>query len=212
MKKVILILTALILCISMVSCDGASKSVLDKGDEIVSLVSEMVKSDEYANIMFNNISAYDELLSEIKATDFSKITAIYEIEISQDELIELLASNNGEIDKLPKSLKDRLVQGLGSSLVSRINSQAGTDELVISSVFNASKCFVDKSIKGNQYLLYVFESGYSMLISFTPHEDGAVTASGSLILNDTLKFDTADEVESSFMVLGIKTINATKLK
>lgn len=212
MKKLILILTVLILCTSMVSCGGASKSVLGKGNEIVSLVSEMVKSDEYANIMFNNISAYDETLSELKATDFSKITAIYELEISQDELIELLASNNGDIDKLPQSLKNRLISGLGSSLVSRFNSQAGTDELVISSVFNASKCFVDKSIKENQYLLYVFESGYSMLISFIPHEDGAVTASGSLILNDTLKFDTAEDVESSFMVLGIKTINATKLK
>lgn len=212
MKKVILILTVLIICISMVSCNGASKSVLDKGDEIVALVSEMVKSDEYANIMLGNVSAYDELLSELKVADFSKVTAIYELKISQDELIEMLVSNNGDVDKLPKALKDRLVRGLGSSLVSRINSQAGIEELAISSLFNASKCYVDKSIKKTQYLLYVFESGYSMLISFVPHEDGAVTASGSLILNDALELDAADQVESSLKALGINTITATKLK
>lgn len=212
MKKALLILMAFILSIGMGSCEDGSKAALNKGNEVVALVSEMVKSDEYANIMLNNISAYDEMLSELKATDFSKITAVYELEISQDELIELLASNNGDIDKLPKSLKDRLVQGLGASLVSRINSQAGTDELVISSLFNASKCFVDKNIKENQYLLYVFESGYSMLVSFIPHEDGAVTASGSLILNDMLEFDAADKAEASFKALGIKEITATKLK
>lgn len=212
MKKALLILTAFILCIGMVSCNGASKSVLDKGDEIVDLVSEMIKSDEYANIMLGNVSAYDEFLSELKAADFSKVTAIYELKVSQDELIELLASNNGDIDKLPKSLKDRLVRGLGSSLVSRINSQAGIEELAISSLFNASKCYVDKSIKETQYLLYVFESGYSMLISFVPHEDGAVTASGSLVLNDMLAYETADKVEASFKASGINTITATKLK
>lgn len=212
MKKVILILTVLVLCISMVSCSGASKSALDRGDEIVELVSEMIKSDEYINIILGNVSLYDEMLAEIKSMDFSKVTAIYELKFSQDELIEIMAANRGNIDKLPKSLKDRFVQGLGSSLISRINSQAGTDELLISSVFNASKCFVDKSIKENQYLLYVFESGYSMLISFIPHEDGAVTASGSLILNDSLELDNADQIEASLKALGIKTITATKLK
>ncbi|MBE6684400.1 MAG: hypothetical protein E7592_01960 [Ruminococcaceae bacterium] len=212
MKKFILILTALILCISMVSCDGSSKSALDRGDEIVELVSEMVKSDEYINIMLGNVSLYDEILAEIKAMDFSKVTAIYDLKVSQDELIEIMGANRGDIDKLPKSLKDRFVRGLGSSLASHINSKAGTEELVISSLFNASKCYVDKSIKENQYLLYVFESGYSMLISFIPHEDGAVTASGSLILKDMLEFDTADKVEASFIALGIKTITATKLK
>ena len=51
-----------------------------------------------------------------------------------------------------------------------------------------------------------------MLISFVPHEDGAVTASGSLILNDRLELDTADKIEASLKALGINTITATKLK
>ena len=212
MKKVILILTVLVICISMVSCSGASKSALDRGDEIVGLVSEMVKSDEYVNIILGNVSLYDEMLAEIKSMDFSKVTAIYELKVSQDELVKILAANRGNIDKLPKSLKDRLVRGLGSSLASYINSKTSTEKIVMSSVFNASKCFVDKSIKENQYLLYVFESGYSMLISFIPHEDGAVTASGSLILNDSLELDNADQIEASLKALGIKTITATKLK
>lgn len=212
MKKFILILTVLILCISMISCNFATESVIDRGDEIVELVSEMVKSDEYINIMLGNVSLYDEILAEIKAIDFSKVSAIYELKFSQDELIEMLPSSNGDVDKLPKVLKDRLVRGLSSALVSRINSRAGIEELAISSVFNASKCYVDKSIKENQYLLYVFESGCSMLISFVPHEDGAVTASGSLILNDSLEYDSADQIEASFKALGINTITATKLK
>lgn len=211
MKKSILILTVLILCVSMISCDGASESMIDRGDEIVELVSEMVNSDEYINIMLGNVSAYEDLLSEIREIDFSRAT-IYELKASEDELVELLTAKRGDADKLPKSLKDKLVCGLGSSFASYINLGTSTEKIVMSSVFNASKSFVDKSIKENQYLLYVFESGYSMLISFVPHEDGAVTASGSLILNDRLELDTADKIEASLKALGINTITATKLK
>lgn len=212
MKKVILILTVLVLFISMISCSGASKSALDRGDEIVELVSEMIKSDEYINIILGNVSLYDEMLAEIKSMDFSKVTAIYELKVSEDELIELLTAKRGDANKLSESLQDKLVDGLGSSFASYINLGTSTEKMVMSSVFNASKCFVDKSIKENQYLLYVFESGYSMLISFIPHEDGAVTASGSLILNDRLELDNADQIEASLKALGIKTITATKLK
>ena len=211
MKKIILILTALILCTSMISCDGASESVIDRGDEIVGLVSEMVKSDEYINIMLGNVSAYEDLLSEIREIDFSS-AAIYELKVSEDELVELLTAKRGDADKLSESLKDKLVCGLGASFASYINIGTSTEKIIMSSVFNASKSFVDKSIKENQYLLYVFESGCSMLISFVPHEDGAVTASGSLILNDRLEFGTADQVEASLKVLGINTITVTKLK
>ena len=211
MKKSILILTVLVLCISMVSCNGASKSALDRGDEIVELVSEMVNSDEYINIMLGNVSACEDLLSEIREVEFSS-AAIYELKVSEDELIELLTAKRGDANKLSESLQDKLVDGLGSSFASYINLGTSTEKMVMSSVFNASKCFVDKSIKENQYLLYVFESGYSMLISFVPHEDGAVTASGNLILNDRLELDTADQVEASLKFLGINTITATKLK
>lgn len=211
MKKSILILTVLLLCVSMISCDGASESVINRGDEIVGLVSEMVNSDEYINIMLGNVSAYEDLLSEIREIDFSRAT-IYELKASEDELVELLTAKRGDADKLPESLKDKLVCGLGSSFASYINLGTSTEKIVMSSVFNASKSFVDKSIKENQYLLYVFEAGYSMLISFVPHEDGAVTASGSLILNDRLELDTADKIEASLKALGINTITATKLK
>lgn len=211
MKKSILILTVLLLCVSMISCDGASESVIDRGDEIVELVSEMVNSDEYINIMLGNVSAYEDLLSEIREVEFSS-AAIYELKVSEDELIELLTAKRGDANKLSKSLQDKLVDGLGSSFASYINLGTSTEKMVMSSVFNASKCFVDKSIKENQYLLYVFESGYSMLISFVPHEDGAVVASGNLILNDRLELDTADQVEASLKFLGINTITATKLK
>jgi len=211
MKKSILILTVLLLCVSMISCDGASESVIDRGDEIVELVSEMVNSDEYINIMLGNVSAYEDLLSEIREIDFSRAT-IYELKASEDELVELLTAKRGDADKLSESLKDKLVCGLGSSFASYINLGTSTEKVIISSVFNTSKSFVDKSIKENQYLLYVFESGYSMLISFVPHEDGAVVASGSLILNDSLELDNADQIEASLKALGIKTITATKLK
>lgn len=212
MKRALLIIAVLAICFGMMSCGGASGSELDRGGEIVDIVSEMVKNEDYAKAMLGNIGLYDEAFDEVKNIDFTKISAIYELEFSVDDLLKELVAKNGSIDNLSGHLKDRLVSGIGSSIASHVNSKAGTDNVVASSVFSANKVFVDKTIKENKYLLYAFESGCSMLVSFVPHEDGAVVATGMLILNEDLACESADQVTSSFKAFGLDSITANKIK
>jgi hypothetical protein len=193
----------------MVSCVGTSSAALDKGDDMVDLVSQMVKSDECVKVMIGNANAYDKVLSEIKAEGFFDVSAVYEVSFSWDELI---SPNRVVIDDIPKDVVQRLTQGSGASLVSHINSRADSERMVVSSVFGVSGCFVDKSIKEPKYLLYAFDSGYSMLISFYPDDDGAVLVAGNLILNDDFKVDNADSIEASFKSFGIDDVTVKKIR
>ena len=196
----------------MMSCGSASKSYLDRGGEIVETVSQMVNNEDYAKVMLGNVGLYDEVLEKVKNVDFTKTAAVYELSFPEEDLLKELVARNGSIDNLSRPLKDKLISGIGSSIASHVNSKAGSGNVIVSSVFSASKVFVDKSIKENKYLLYVFEPGCSMLISLIPNEDGAVVATGMLILNEDLACESADQVTSSFKTLGLDSITANKIK
>ena len=127
-------------------------------------------------------------------------------------MLKKLYSQNVDVEKLPESIKNKISQGLGRSLATFVNSKAGPDEVAVSSIFSAEDCFVDESIKENKYLLYVFEPGCSMLISLVPREDGAVTSSGTLILNDAFKSESNEQIEASFKELGCGEISAKEIK
>ena len=212
MKKLLLIFTVCLLCLTAVSCDTPTKSLVERGDEIVSMVAEMVNSEEYVQAMIGNVNAYEEQISRVKAVDFSNPSAKYELEFDVDELMKKLANGKFDFEKLSEPFKDKISAGVGNSLASAVTSKSGSDKLVVASIFNATKCFVDESIKENEYLLYVFEPGCSMLISFVPHEDGAVSASGVLVLNDDFKTDSEEQIEQSFKELGCGEISVNKIK
>ena len=116
MKKLLLFFVVCILCSTAVSCDAPSKSLTQRGDEIVSAVAEIVNSEEYVQAMVGNVYAYNEQISMVKAVDFSKVSAQYELEFSQDELLKKLYSQNVDVEKLPESIKNKISQGLGRSL------------------------------------------------------------------------------------------------
>lgn len=212
MKRALLIIAVLAICFGMMSCGSTSTSYLDRGGEIVDIVSEMVKNEDYAKAMLGNVGLYDEVLEKVKNVDFTKTAAVYELSFPEEDLLKELVARNGSIDNLSRPLKDKLISGIGSSIASHVNSKAGSGNVIVSSVFSASKVFVDKNIKENKYLLYVFEPGCSMLISLIPNEDGAVAATGMLILNEDLVCESADQVTSSFKTLGLDSITANKIK
>ena len=212
MKKLLLLVVVCFLCLIVGSCDAPTRSFTEYGDEVVAMVSEMANNDEYIRAMIGNISGYDEEFSKVKTIDFSNPSAKYELEIDLDELMKKLSNGKYDFEKLSEPLQDKISAGLGNSLASAVTSKSGSDKLVVASILSAGKCFVDESIKESKYLLYVFEPGCSMLISFVPGEGGAVSASGVLILNDNFKTDSEEQIELSFKELGCGEISASQIK
>ena len=212
MKKLLSVFLLFALCLCAVSCDGSTVSREARGEELTSLVDEMVKSDSFIKMYFNGINVYDELIADIRKADYRVADAIYRLDFSENEAFEKLVNQSLELDGMSERLKKRIVGSLGSVIAAELNSSATSHAVALSSVFTASINFVDKSVAENEYYIYTFDGGYPMFIVFTPHEDGAVTASARFILNPKFKCSNADEINESFRAFRLLEITSTKIK
>ena len=212
MKKVLSIVLICAICVCCVSCGGAAPSITERGEEVIALIGEIAASDDYLDVMTGNMSAYEKLLAEVRAVDYSEISAVYELELSREQLFLKLYGIHLGMDELSEAVENKLTDGLGSELATHINSKDKMPAAVVSTVYTASKTFVDKSIEENRYLLYTLEGGYPVLVSFMPGEDGAVYATAKMILSSSFEATDAEQISSSFAKMGFDGINVTKVK
>ena len=212
MKRFLSVFLLVVLCLGAVSCGGSAVSREARGEELTSLVDEMVKSDSFIKMYFNGINVYDELIADIRKADYRVADAIYRLDFSENEVVEKLAKRFIDLDALGERLQKRLMEAMGNTIVSEINSSVGSYAMVVSSMFSASINFVDKSVTENEYYLYTFDGGYPIFISFIPHEGGAVTANACFILNPNFKCSDADEINESFRAFRLLEITSIKIK
>lgn len=202
-KNFLCIVISVLLIISLSSCGGSSKSLLEYGTEVISLMREMVENGEYAKF-YNIPAAYDETVKALRNGDYSKASVVYELSVSASKLIGI------DIDE--SELSDELYSYICSSsyisFSSLINQKSGSDALAVSAIFSAQKTFACKDIEENKVYLYVFENGYPIVITFVPGEDGSVRAIGNFVINADFAVDDAEKIESSCESMGIAGVEA----
>ncbi len=208
MKRSLLICTLalILLALSFTSCGGKKMSAEDCGEEIIYLLDEMVNSDEYIEMYVSSSVYQNELkdtVDKLRKGDYSDPQAIYELSLENTDLAD-------EFDGLPKDLESYMNSKYAVSFSSQINAAAGTTALMASSVFTASKSFVCDEIYENTVLLYVFEDGCPIVVSFSPGESDAVSVSATFILHEEFNADSEKDVERSCEELGIKGVEANK--
>ena len=202
------LLIGLLLMTMFTSCNETTKSLVECGEDVISLMAEMVDSENYGSL-YNLPAAYDKTISNLRDGNYSKSSAVYELSISEDELFESLNTN---IDK--ESFSEDLYKNICSSayisFASLINQKGGVEALSVSTVFSAQKSFVNKEMDANKIYLYVFENGCPILITFVAGEDGSFRAIGYFIINDTFVTDDEHSIIESCKVLGINDVTVKK--
>jgi hypothetical protein len=99
--------------------------------------------------------------------------------------------------KLPENLKEQVENRMSfSMLVSLLNGQQGSDVLAFSSMYTAADTDSRVRVTENTTLLYIFEKGTSIAVTFT--EQG--TMQGQFIFLP--KTDSFEEVQTTFAQLG----------
>ena len=213
MKKVLSIVLICAICVCCVSCGGAAPSITERGEEMLALIGEMAASDDYIDMVTEgNMSTYEKLIAEVRAVDYSAISAVYELELPREQLFLKLYGVHLGMDELSEAVEDKLSYGLGSELATHINGKDKLTSVAVSSIYTARKTFVDKSIEENRYLLYTLEEGYPVLVSFTPGEDGAVYATANMILSSGFEATDAEQISSLLAEMGFNGIKVTKVK
>jgi len=201
-------LVAVMLLVTLASCNRNAASLVEYGENVVSLMSEMLESENYISL-YNLPASCDETLSDLREGDYSKAIAVYDLSIPESELLESFDAN---VDKesFPEELYKYVCSSAYTSFATRVNQKSGVEAVATSAAFSARKSFLNKEMNENRMYLYVFENGRPVLVTFTPGENGSFVAAGCFLISDALVTDNERSIAESCKTLGIKGVIVKK--
>ena len=205
-RKLFAVLLACVLLLTLfTSCSGKSKSLTECGEDVISLMVEMLESEEYKSL-YNFTSAYDDQVNRLREGNYSKSIAVYELLISEEELLDKTIDKDG----LSKELHEYICSSAYVSFASRINQISGVEAMAISTIFTAQKSYANKDIDTSRIYLFVFENGCPIAVTFVLDGNDLLRAVGRFIVND--KFITEDEnsIKESCEAFGINDVTVKK--
>ena len=204
-KFLTVFLVGVLLMTAFTSCNRASKSLTACGEDVISLMTEMLESDDYQSL-FNLPAAYDEQINKLCEGNYSKSIAVYELFISEEEVL----GKTIDKDALSEELYAYICSSAYGSFVSRINQASGLEAMAVSTVFTAQKTYASKDIDANKIYLYVFENGCPIAVSFVTTGEDALRANGRFIMNDAFIVEDENSIKTSCEALGLHDVTVKK--
>ena len=205
-RKLFTVLLACILLLTLLtSCNGKSKPLMECGEDVISLMAEMLESEEYKSL-YNLLAAYDDQINMLREGNYSKSIAVYELLISEEELLDKTINK----DELSKELYEYICSSAYVSFTSRINQASGVEGTTVSTVFTAQKSYANKDIDTNRIYLYVFENGCPIAVTFVADGKDSLRAVGHFIMNDEFIAEDENSIKESCEALGINDVTVKK--
>lgn len=170
----------------------SEKTLYEHGLEVISLMDEMVQSEDYAKLM-SSTSEIIEIGNEIAKGDYGEPTAVYRLEVNT--FADWYEMSEKELSELSDTLRECIEQRYFSTIASQMNSRYGVTELAASSIYTAAKTFVSNDLSEFTTYIYTYAHSYPVMVTFTPGEDGAVRAFGTFILDEDLKADEEQDID-----------------
>ena len=208
MKKTIAFVLVLVIILSLAACGAVkevqeSKSLYAHGLEVVSMLSEMTRSESFIGIYTAN-SKIKEIILALGDHSYETPDAVYAITVPEDTLMGMAELSN--LEGASEKLKNYLTQRVMASLMSQINAMSGVENLAASSVCTVGKTFVSENVTENVIYIYVYEGTVPVAVTFTVGEDHTVSATGSFIFYVEFTCCSADEIQGVFSDI---TVNVT---
>ena len=200
MKKSIAFVLVLIIILGLAACGATreaqnSKSLYAHGLDVISMLSEMTRSESFIGIYTANSEIKDIILA-LGNHSYETPDAVYAITVPEDTLMGMAELSN--MEGASEELKNYLTQRVMASLMSQINAMSGVENLAASSVCTVGKTFVSEDATENVIYIYVYEDTAPVAVTFTLGEDHTVSASGTFIFYDGFSCGSAAEIQSSF--------------
>lgn len=203
-KKLTGILIICCLTLMLTACNAAkekndkpktdSDMLYNKGLEMVSLLDEMAASEEYRTLFTPD--QLNHIFEELVKGDYENCIAVYQVSISDTQLLSFLTLSGLEPDAFSDNLLSQITQKSYSSFFSQLVArQSGAEALAVSGILACGSLFVYEDLKECTMYIYEYTDSYPVVVYFYPGEDGAVLATANYILLDDLK--AADEAAFS---------------
>lgn len=214
MKKTIAFVLVLTIIFGLAACGAAgemkeSKSLYAHGLDVVSMLSEMTRSENVIGIYTANSEIRDIILA-LGENSYDQPEVVYAITVPGDTLTDMAELSDPE--GISEELRGYLQQRVMASLVSQINAMSGVENLAASSVCTVGKTFVSENAAGNVIYLYTYPDAAPIAVTFTSGEDHTVSATGTFILYDGFSCGSAEEIQSAFFDIAVTVTEVTPEK
>ena len=214
MKKAFAFVLVLVIILGLAACGAVkevqeSKSLYAHGLEVVSMLSEMTRSESFIGIYTANSEIKDIILA-LGDHSYETPDAVYSITVTEDTLMGMAELSN--LEGASEELKNYLTQRVMASLMSQINAMSGVENLAASSVCTVGKTFVSENATENVIYIYVYEGTAPVAVTFTLGEDHTVSATGTFIFYNGFTCGSAEEIESAFSDIAVNVTEVTPEK
>lgn len=214
MKKAFAFVLVLVIILGLAACGAVkevqeSKSLYAHGLDVVSMLSEMTRSESFIGIYTANSEIKDIILA-LGEHPYDTPAAVYAITIPEDVLMGMAELSN--LGDASEELKSYLTQRVMASLMSQINAMSGVENLAASSVCTVGKTFVSESATENVIYIYAYEDTTPVAVTFTLGEDHTVSASGTFIFYDGFTCGSAEEIQGVFSDIAVNVTEVTPEK
>lgn len=205
---------ALVFAIGLSACgtgggDSDTTSLYSEGLEIVQLMSEMVQSEAYINIITGD-RAIKSIIQDLADGDYSTPKAVYAISIPDEALAAMAELDT--LDNASDSLRDFVLKRVLGGLMTQLNAMSGVENLAATSLCTASKTFVNENADDNVIYLYTFDDAVPIAVTFTVGDNKSVSANGIFLNSDKFNSNSADEVKTSFNDLAVEVTEIQREK
>lgn len=197
-----LTLAMMLTCVGCGTQKTAEKSLREQGMDIIKVMEEMVKSEDYGSLMSGSADL-EEIRLQLAAGDYTSPAAVYEISVPTIWSILALAGESEDSYDFSDTLKKQLDIKSASALTGQLNAMKGTVALAGTSLYTAGKTFVSDELTENTIYLYTFQNGYPIAVVFTAGEDHAVTAQGTFILWEDIDGESMEFLQNLLKEFGI---------
>ena len=214
MKKAFAFVLVLVIILGLAACGAVkevqeSKSLYAHGLDVVSMLSEMTRSESFIGIYTANSEIKDIILA-LGEHPYDTLAAVYAITIPEDVLMGMAELSN--LGDASEELKSYLTQRVMASLMSQINAMSGVENLAASSVCTVGKSFVSESATENVIYIYAYEDTAPVAVTFTLGEDHTVSATGTFIFYDGFSCGSAEEIQGVFNDIAVNVTEVTPEK
>lgn len=203
MRKCRNIIWALLIIFCLTACEKENTSedlLYDKGLEVVSLLDEMAKNEDYLNL-FTMQPDIINIVKDIAAGDYTQPESVYKIDIPLENIDSLYAEvvQSGEMSEGLNRAIERKMRG---AVITQINALGGAEQLAASSILTAGKQFVCEGLETDLMYLYICEDSAPVAVYFTVDEDYTVYASGNYLTYKDLTTNSTEEIVTLFENIG----------
>ncbi len=203
MRKSRNIIWTLLIIFCLTAC-GKEKTfedlLYDKGLEVISLLDEMAKNEEYLNL-FTMQSDIKNIVGNIAAGDYTQPESVYKIDIPLEN-IDSLYAEVVQSDEMSEGLKRAIERKMRGAVITQINALGGAEQLAASSILTAGKQFVCEGLETDLMYLYIYEDSAPVAVYFTVDEDYTVYASGNYLTYKDLTTNSTEEIVTLFENMG----------